>query len=316
MTFLVLLGLFLCVQVAFGRWGHHQHHKPPSDSNPLCHFQTDKGSYDLRLLVRDMNNKDWELRDEKLKATFFFNPCGSVHNTECPEGSALCEITEKNIAIDFGRAENLTWAEAQDAGVELSYSSGEPCANDVPRKTLVQLSCSKPTADKQTHRTVITDLTIDECLVTLKVSSPYGCPVEELCTVFDKKECEASEGLCGWAKGDKCVHTSTSCFAWGKHHIPIMSLLAIFIGTGLVAFFSCTVCVCACRRRRRNQKAVLPTTKKSKKASKKVVEEEVEQQIPEPQFIYQPMQQYPGQQYGQGFAYPMVQFVPTTIQNE
>jgi len=58
-----------------------------------------------------MNGKDWELRDEKTQSTFFYNPCGGVHNKACPPGSALCEITNKDIAISYGSAAELTWAE-------------------------------------------------------------------------------------------------------------------------------------------------------------------------------------------------------------
>ncbi len=61
--------------------------------------------------LRDMNGKDWELRDEKTQSTFFYNPCGGVHNKACPPGSALCEITNKDIAISYGSAAELTWAE-------------------------------------------------------------------------------------------------------------------------------------------------------------------------------------------------------------
>jgi len=277
--------------------------------------------------MRDMSNRDWELRDEAAKSTFFFNPCGGVHNKNCPGGSAVCQINEKNIAISFGRADNLTWAEAADNGVELTYANGEKCPSDVPRKTLVVLSCNKPTKDKETHRTVINDLTIEDCLITIKISSPYGCPIEELCTVYDEKECEASEGLCGWKNGN-CSFTSTNCVRLGKHHISLLAFFGIVFATALTTFFTCAVCLCACCRRRRRcqQKGVLPTTKKCKKAKKaKKTEEEP---VPEPQFIYQPLQQYPGQQYAQlnpygfptkeGVSFPMVQFIPTTttVQNE
>jgi hypothetical protein len=278
-----------------------------------------------------MGKRDWELRDAAAKSTFFFNPCGGVHNKNCPQGSALCQINEKNIAVSFGRADNLTWAEAEN-GVELTYANGEKCPSDVPRKTLVQLSCNKPTKDKESHRTVINDLTIEDCMITIKVSSPYGCPIEELCSVYDEKECEASEGLCGW-KHDACTHTSTSCVRFGRHHISLLAFLGIVVATALTTLFTCMVCLCACCRRRRRrcqrQNGILPSTNKKcckSKKSEKVVEPE-EQSVPEPQFIYQPLQQYPGQQYAQlnpygfqtkeGVAYPMVQFVPTTsIQNE
>jgi len=110
-----------------------------------------------------MNGKDWELRDEKTQSTFFYNPCGGVHNKACPPGSALCEITNKDIAISYGSAAELTWAEgmfvlklskiihlcpnylregqAETGSVELTYANGEKCDNGMARKTLVQMTC-------------------------------------------------------------------------------------------------------------------------------------------------------------------------------
>jgi len=315
----VVLVVFLCIGVACS-FRHHSHHKPTASFNEHCRFQTDKGSYDLRLLLRDMNEKDWELRDQKSQASFFYNPCGGVHNDKCPKGSALCVVNDK-AAIDFGQADNITWTESGAVdGVEITYGNGERCANDIPRKTLVQLTCSKPTKEPETHRTVITDFTHDECFITLKVTSPYGCPVEQLCSVYEKKECESSEGLCGWKDG-ACVFASSSCLQFGRHHLPVATFIALVSGTILVLSISCIACLCCCRRRRMRNRNVLPTTttekkcsrRKSKKSKKTDPQEEV--QIPDTQFIYQPLQQYPGQ-YAQGYAFPMVQLGTPTIQNE
>lgn len=318
----LLAAAIVVVSAGFGR---HNHHKPPHSKDKQCHYQTDKGSYDLRLLMRDMNGKDWELRDERTQSTFFFNPCGGVHNTACPPGSALCEITDKQVAVSYGNAKELTWAEGQEEGsVELTYANGEKCDNGVPRKTLVQMTCSKPTADKMSQQTVITDMTIDDCLVTLKLKSPYACAVEQLCTVYDKEECEASQGLCTWQKdhdNGKCVVTTAGCFKIGRHHLSLAAVLGIFGSLSVLAFCGLTLCLCVCCRRRRNRKTTLPT---KKEAAKQDVEE-----LPEPQFIYQPLQQlqggYPGHyaelnpyglQLKDGVAIPMVQFVPnTTVQN-
>jgi len=318
----LLAAAIVVVSAGFGR---HNHHKPPHSKDKQCHYQTDKGSYDLRLLMRDMNGKDWELRDERTQSTFFFNPCGGVHNTACPPGSALCEITDKQVAVSYGNAKELTWAEGQEEGsVELTYANGEKCDNGVPRKTLVQMTCSKPTADKMSQQTVITDMTIDDCLVTLKLKSPYACAVEQLCTVYDKEECEASQDLCTWQKdhdNGKCVVTTAGCFKIGRHHLSLAAVLGIFGSLSVLAFCGLTLCLCVCCRRRRNRKTTLPT---KKEAAKQDVEE-----LPEPQFIYQPLQQlqggYPGHyaelnpyglQLKDGVAIPMVQFVPnTTVQN-
>jgi len=267
-----------------------------------------------------MNEKDWELRDQKSHSAYFYNPCGGVHNNHCPQGSAFCVVNDKAIAVDFGRADNISWVEGTNGGVEITYGDGERCANDVPRKTMVQLSCSEPTKEKETHRTVITDLTYEECSITLKVTSPYGCPVEQLCSVYEKKECEASEGLCGWKDG-ACVYTSTSCLQFGRHHLPLVTFFALVTGSIIFLSISCVACMCCCRRRRNRRNSVLPTTtekkccRKSSKKPKKTAPQEEEVQIPETQFIYQPMQQYPGQ-YAQGYAFPMVQLGVPTIQNE
>jgi len=341
--FVILLALFFFVQLALGRYGHHHHHSV-SHENKKCHFQTDKGSFDLRLLMRDMNGKDWELRDAESKSTFFFNPCGAVHNDACPSGAALCQITDKNIAISFGSAEDLTWAEIPEQGVELSYANGEKCDNGIPRKTVVQMTCGKPTAEKDSHQTVITGISLNECLVTLTVKSPYGCPVEQFCTVFDAAECKASESLCNWSeKDDKetCKPATTACLQFGSHHISVHAIVAIMSCFGVLGLCLASVCLCGCcmkRRQRvlRRRRRVLPTTnnkKQKKSASKKVVEQPVEEEpvnIPPPEFIYQPMQQLPpmGAAYAQlnpyqwmqaqegGVAIPMVQFVPSySVQN-
>lgn len=313
---LVLLAIWLCIQSVIG-FRHHEHHKPEGSKHSKgrhCSYQTDKGSYDLRLLVRDMNEKDWELKNQKNHYSFFFSPCGPVHNKDCGKDSAMCLINEKNIAVSFGKASNVTWSEMNSGGVEIIYGDGEKCDNDVPRKTVVQLTCSKPTQDKETHRTVITDLSYEGCLVTFKISSPYGCPVEELCTVYDQKECEASEGLCGWKDGS-CVFQSIDCWRIGKHHISATAFIAFVLGSTALFALTCLACCCCCshvRKRRRQRAGVLPTS--AKKSNKE--EEEFQQEVPETQFIYQPLQQYPGQ-YTPG-AFPMVQLVPmeVSIQNE
>jgi len=314
------LVLFAAIVEVSG-FGHHNHHKPPEYKDKQCHYQTDKGSYDLRLLVRDMNGKDWELRDERTQSTFFFNPCGGVHNTACPPGSALCEITNKKAAISYGNSQELTWAEGQaDGTVELTYANGEKCDNGIPRKTLVQMTCSKPTSDKMSQQTVITDMTLDDCLVTLKLKSPYACAMEQLCTVYDKEECEASQGLCAWQKdhhNGKCVVTTASCFKIGRHHLSLAAVLGIFGSLSVLALCGLTLCLCVCcARRRRARKMALPTKKKSKTVKQ-------QEEVPSPQFIYQPLQQlqggYPGHyaelnpyglQLKDGVAIPMVQFLP------
>jgi len=319
----VVLALFLCVQVAFGgSFRHHHHHKPSKDgSHDRCSYQTDKGSYDLRLFVRDMDGKDWEMKDQRTQSSFYFNPCGGVHTESCEEGSAMCVVKEGQAGVVFGRADNMTWSEHPNGGVEITYANGDKCTNDVPRKTVVQLTCSKPTPqDKNSRRTAITDLDAEECLITLKVTSPYGCPVEELCPVYDEKECEASEGLCGWKDGS-CVYQSVSCFQLGRHHLPLGAFVGI-VAAIPVLLLSCIACLCCCRRRRRmrrlQKQSELPTTNKKSNKTKRV-EQVAEPAVPETQFIYQPLQQYPGQ-YAQGMAFPMVQLMPVqvapSIQNE
>jgi len=321
--------LFVAFLVVASSFGHHNHHKPPKTGQKQCHYQTDKGSFDLRLLVRDMNGKDWELRDERTQSTFFFNPCGGVHNPACPPDSALCEITNKQLAISYGSAAELTWAEGHEDSVELTYANGEKCDNGVARKTLVQMTCSKPTTDKMSQLTVITDMTIDDCLLTLKLKSPYACAVEQLCTVFDKEQCESSQELCAWRKDHhtgKCVVTTSDCFKIGRHHLSFPAVVGIFGSLSLLAFCGLTLCLCVCcirRRKLRRAAKTLPTK------TKNVDKQEDLEEVPQPQFIYQPMQQlqgaYPGNyaelnpyglQLKDGMAIPMVQFVPnTSVQN-
>jgi len=324
----LVAALLVAALVVVSGFGHHNHHKPPKSSQQQCHYQTDKGSYDLRLLVRDMNGKDWEMRDDRTQSTFFFNPCGGVHNPACPPGSALCEITNKQVAISYGGAAELTWAEGHEDSVELSYANGEKCDNGAPRKTLVQMSCSKPTTDKMSQLTVITDMSIDDCLVTLKLKSPYGCAVEQLCTIFDKEQCESSQELCSWQKDHhtgKCVVTTTDCFKIGRHHLSFPAVVGIFGSLSVLAFCGLTLCLCVCciRRRKLRRARTLPTKTKT------VGKQEDLEEVPQPQFIYHPMQQlqgaYPGNyaelnpyglQLKDGVAIPMVQFVPnTSVQN-
>jgi hypothetical protein len=320
-TAFALLVLFVALASSETHYGHHNHHKPPTSDYKNCHYQTDKGSYDLRLLMRDMNGKDWELRDEKTGSTFFFNPCGGVQNKACPAGAALCEITDKdqNMAISYGNAAEITWAEGQENSVELTYANGEKCDNGIPRKALLQMTCSKPTADKMTQQTVITDMTLDDCMVTLKMQSPYACAVEQLCSIYDKEECEASQGLCAWQhehdKAGKCAVTTTDCFQFGRHHLSLVAVIGLFGGISVLAFCGMTLCCCVCcARRRRANIRTLPTKVKKSKAAK----EQEMQEVPQPQFIYQPLQQiqgYPGN-YTEFNPYAQVQFIPnTSVQN-
>lgn len=236
----------------------------------------------------------------------------------------MCVVKDDQAGVVFGSADNITWAEHPNGGVEITYANGDKCSNGVPRKTLVQITCIKPTQDKTTHRTVITDLAVEDCLITFKLTSPYGCPVEELCTVYDEDECKASEGLCGW-KDDACVYQSVSCFQIGRHHLSLGAFVAM-VATVPLFLFTCLGCLCCCRRRRMRrlqQQSELPmTTIKKTKTNKKAKKVAEVAPIPETQFIYQPLQQaYPGQ-YAQGMSYPMVQLMPvqvaapTSIQNE
>jgi len=333
--------LFICL-VAGGIT--HNHHHPPGSKHKQCHFQTEKASYDLRLLVREMNKQDWSMVDEKTQSTFFFNPCGGVHNPLCPEDSALCEITDKNAAISFGSSKDMTWAEAEN-GVELTYANGELCNNDVPRKTLVQMTCNEPTSDKTTQTSVITEIALDTCLVVIRIKSPYACPVEQLCTVFNKDQCESSEGLCNWSHhNNTCAISSTPCFRFGRHHLSAAAVVGIFASLGILFLCGLSLCVCACCiRRRRRERALLPTHKRSKTIKKKVpkkkvvepVKEEEQENVipmtemPAPQYIYQPLNPYSGMPYSQGNPYGVmtkdgvmpcqfVQFIPQnpSIQNQ
>jgi len=322
---LFCVGFLLFIQVALASFGYRQHHHAPHSEFKKCHWQAAKGSFDLRLLMRDMNNKDWVLRDQRTQSTFSFSPCGGVQNPACPPGTALCEITEKNIAVSWGQASNISWAELHDTvGVELSYANGELCDNDVPRKTVIEMSCSKPTETETTFSTVITDMTIDSCLITIKVTSPYGCPLEELCTVYKKETCTESEGLCHW-KDEKCEVTTSPCLMWGRHHLSPAAMLGVMASLAVLFSCGCLLCVCTCVKRRRTlrRKAQLPTTSKKQKKNKKNATPTTPA-VPEPQFIYQPMQQLQplsGGQFAQlhpyGFnseenGFPMVQFIPTS----
>jgi len=323
---LIVFGALLLVALASAseHWGLHNHHKPGPTAHKSCQYQTDKGSYDLRLLVRDMNGKDWELRDEKTQSTFFFNPCGGVHNKACPPGTALCEVTNKEMAISYGNAAELTWAEGQEESVELTYANGEKCNDGMARKTLVQMTCSKPTSDKMTQQTVITDMSIDECMVTLKMKSPYACAVEQLCSVYDKEECESSQGLCAWdskQENGKCALATSSCFRFGRHHLSAAAVIGLFGGVSVLAFCGLTLCLCVCCARRRRRLAANKTLPTKAKTSKKVAKDETEmEELPQPSFVYQPLQQlqgYPGN-FAEMNPYAQVQFVPipsTTVQN-
>jgi hypothetical protein len=44
-------------------------------------------------------------------STYHFNPCGSVHASQCPSGAAVCEITGMGQAISHGLASDAHWAD-------------------------------------------------------------------------------------------------------------------------------------------------------------------------------------------------------------
>lgn len=54
-------------------------------------------------------------------STYYFNPCHTVKATQCPKGSAVCEITTKGEAIAHGLTSSAHWA---DGGFSL-LSEGE-----------------------------------------------------------------------------------------------------------------------------------------------------------------------------------------------
>jgi len=300
-----------------GKWGYHKHHNGKSSS---CHFQNDKSTFDLRLLMRDMNGKDWELIDESTKTTFLFNPCKPVTDDRCPTNSALCAV-EDTTAVSFGMADQKQWTEVEN-GVEISYAGGSDCSNGVPRKTVMQLLCSQPSMDQTTHKTVLTEFKSEECMVTASITSPYGCPVEQLCSVYGQPECEASEGLCNWKEG-KCAHSASNCVKFGRHHLSFAAIFGIVGSISALALCGLSACLCMCfvRRRRilrQRRQTALPVAKKAKSV-------ETEEQLEMPQMssiVYQPMQQM-GVPFPQIYN-PMVfqtregvvQFMPTSIQNE
>ena len=52
-------------------------------------------------------------------STYHFNPCGSVHASQCPSGAAVCEITGTGQAISHGLASDAHWA---DGGTTIRHS--------------------------------------------------------------------------------------------------------------------------------------------------------------------------------------------------
>lgn len=52
-------------------------------------------------------------------STYHFNPCGSVHASQCPSGAAVCEITGTGQAISHGLASGAHWA---DGGMTIRHS--------------------------------------------------------------------------------------------------------------------------------------------------------------------------------------------------
>jgi len=323
--FALIVGLivFFAVASTEARWGHgHLHHKGPSTKYPTCHFMGEKSTFDLRLFMRDLQGNDWEVTSSSANtaapgSAFYFNPCSAVSRDPCPKDSALCQITPKGEAISFGNVTTVQWAEV-DAGFQLTYDDGEMCNNGAARKTVVLFTCSEPNTELSTHITSLDDVVVDDCQVTITVTSMYGCATEQLCTVFNKPSCDHSEGLCEYnSKQDTCSMAAVECTRIGHHHLSHGAILG-----ACVAAFSLLICVsgcCAlvcrkrrqCRARRNGACRLARLSRRMKKAEaatpapapvKTVDEESVvpleEQQqavyIPmqQPVYVYQPQQGY------------------------
>lgn len=83
--------------------------------------------------------------------------------------------------------------------------------------------------------------------------------------------------------------TTASCFKIGRHHLSLPAVLGIFGSVSLLALCGLTLCLCVCCVRRKNRKAALPT-----KRTKKTTKQQPQEDLPQPQFIYQPLQQLQG----------------------
>jgi hypothetical protein len=165
-------------------------------------------------------------------STFHFNPCGSVHASQCPSGAAVCEITGKGEAISHGLALDAHWADGgttirhssflpqlssrmaaevrathavhpffscsvlveSGASLEVMYGRGEMCSDGVHRKTLVEMRCLH-SSDPNTSPSFLMGVIKDECVLKLIVESPLACDVEGTCSAAELRFCCASLSL-------------------------------------------------------------------------------------------------------------------------
>ncbi|ELR18148.1 uncharacterized protein ACA1_368800 [Acanthamoeba castellanii str. Neff] len=308
----VLLGLVVVMASAHGghhgkgAHGHHGGAAKESSHRLTCSYKNTKGHlFDLSRL----SSKDLLVKDLVGGSTFHFNPCGSVHASQCPSGAAVCEITGKGEAISHGLAWDAHWADGVESGasLEVMYGRGEMCSDGVHRKTLVEMRCLH-SSDPNTSPSFLMGVIKDECVLKLIVESPLACDVEAICSaVVNEATCNANSDLCDWKAGH-CVPTDGHHSMWSSRQRVVTFAISALIGFTAVVFLCCSVtCACiACRRaaQRRKLRRSLPTYKKVKKVSdkknKKVAAEELSLITPETPYESAPVseaQVYPFQQY-------------------
>jgi len=259
----------------------------------------------------------------------------------CPEDAAFCSATGAAMGVSYGNVSLASWSYGDD-GLEVLYPNGDMCSSGVPRKTLIKVSCEYP-GSLESYQSALVGMEVEDCMVTLRIRSAYGCSVDQFCSAASSDACRESEGLCHWDHHSQTCEKQEgeSCVKYGHHHIPVVTLVCVALGLSSLGLCFCCLCVRACRKRRLGRirrcrrRSIIPAPKAAPKDVEAVPLQTLStEQQPEdalyPQIIYQPQQQmtvgpyvqlhpYSFHTTSEGMAVPMMHFVAppvTSIQHE
>jgi len=262
---LYVLCVILLIAVVYG-----------ANSNDYCKYTNLQGKkFDLHLLAKHYVN-DLEYYDPVTQGSVYFTACGSLSNiTGCPENSSVCYFDSNGKSINYGSTLNVQTADVilpvtstntyRSGALEMMFGNGELCNNGVARKAVISYICNMDMSDEAYSYPNITG-TVDACLISLTVETPFACPVANYCrSITNKDKCKTNDPICTWSYG--ACSANSGCFGgMSSVHAGILSFL-IVVTAGLCLLCVCGLCLCACRKAKKScPKKAAKKSSKSKKS--------------------------------------------------
>ncbi|KAI3364465.1 hypothetical protein L3Q82_011257, partial [Scortum barcoo] len=136
--------------------------------------------FDLTPLTKEEGYTVYDHKDHR--KMFRMNICGSISNSGCSPGVAVC-IKDTTTAVSGGKASRkLSY---KDHVLELTYEEGSPCpANPILKhKTIINFICRPPNMDSAPPEPVLIDSNPETCTHLFSLHTPLVCEQPVKCSV-------------------------------------------------------------------------------------------------------------------------------------